>query len=232
MNKKQQVLLLLKPKVKAFGFSKKEIMSIAAKIADNLTSEEEASEEDVNAEINTAIDAVLPYLQISQSFANRVIEDNRKKNDDEEEIDDEEDDDPSAQRQSSSKKKNQKPSKDETPAWAKAMLQTIETLNGEITSIKAEKVTVSRKSKLETLLKDTGAFGSSTLKNFGKMKFENEEEFEDFYNEVSDDLKDLNQERANAGLANLGGSLASKKQEVEDDKPLSDAEIDEMVDLM
>lgn len=232
MNKKERVLLLLKPKVKAFGFNKKEIMSIAAKIADNLTSEEDASEEDVNAEINTAIDAVLPYLQVSQSFANRVIEDNRKKNDDEEEIDDEEDDDTSSHNQPSSKKKNQKQQKDETPAWAKAMLQTVEALNGEITSLKAEKVTTSRKSKLETLLKDTGAFGSSTLKNFNKMKFENEEEFEEFYNEVSDDLKSLNQERANAGLANLGGSLASKKQEGEDDKPLSDEEIDEMVDLM
>lgn len=50
MDRKQQVLLKLKPKVKAFGFNKKELMSVAAKITDNLTSEEEASEEDVNAE--------------------------------------------------------------------------------------------------------------------------------------------------------------------------------------
>ena len=82
MDRKQQVLLRLKPKVKAFGFNKKELMSVAAKIADNLTSADDASDEDVNAEIDTAIDAVLPYLQVSQSFANRVIEENRKKNDD------------------------------------------------------------------------------------------------------------------------------------------------------
>ena len=82
MDRKQQVLLKLKPKVKAFGFNKKELMSVAAKIADNLTSTDDASDEDVNAEIDTAIDAVLPYLQVSQSFANRVIEENRKKNDD------------------------------------------------------------------------------------------------------------------------------------------------------
>lgn len=79
MDRKQQVLLKLKPKVKAFGFNKKEVMGIAARIADNLTSTDDASDEDVNAEIEAAIDAVLPYLQVSQSFANRVIEENRKK---------------------------------------------------------------------------------------------------------------------------------------------------------
>ena len=96
MNRKQQVLLRLKPKVKAFGFNKKELMSVAAKIADNLTSTDDASDEDVNAEIDTAIDAVLPYLQVSQSFANRVIEENRKKNDDDDETDDDDDDDKSS----------------------------------------------------------------------------------------------------------------------------------------
>lgn len=59
-------------------------MGIAARIADNLTSTDDASDEDVNAEIEAAIDAVLPYLQVSQSFANRVIEENRKKNGDDE----------------------------------------------------------------------------------------------------------------------------------------------------
>lgn len=52
MDRKQQVLLKLKPKVKAFGFNKKELMSVAAKIADNLTSADDASDEDVNAEMH------------------------------------------------------------------------------------------------------------------------------------------------------------------------------------
>lgn len=50
MDRKEKVLLMLKPKVKAFGFNKKELMGIAAKIADNLTSADDASDEDVNAE--------------------------------------------------------------------------------------------------------------------------------------------------------------------------------------
>lgn len=47
MDGKQQVLLRLKPKVKAFGFNKKELMSVAAKIADNLTFADDVSDEDV-----------------------------------------------------------------------------------------------------------------------------------------------------------------------------------------
>lgn len=47
MDGKQQVLLRFKPKVKAFGFNKKELMSVAAKIADNLTFADDVSDEDV-----------------------------------------------------------------------------------------------------------------------------------------------------------------------------------------
>ena len=36
-------------------------------------------------------------------------------------------------------------------------------------------------SKLKALLKDKGTFGKTVLKNFDKMKFENESEFDDFY---------------------------------------------------
>lgn len=79
MDRKQKVLLMLKPKVKQFGFNKKELQGIAAKIADNLTSADDASDEDVNAEIEEKIDAVLPYLQVSQSYANRLVEDARKR---------------------------------------------------------------------------------------------------------------------------------------------------------
>lgn len=65
-------------------------MGIAAKIADNLTSAEDALDEEVNAEIEERIDAVLPFLQVSQSYANRLAEDARRKNDDDE-TDDEDD---------------------------------------------------------------------------------------------------------------------------------------------
>lgn len=230
MDRKQQVFLKLKPKVKAFGFNKKELMSVAAKIADNLTSTDDASDEDVNAEIDTAIDAVLPYLQVSQSFANRVIEENRKKNDDDDETDDDDDDDESSNstnRQPGSNKKNSqnKGKNDDAPEWAKGLVQTVQILNDEIAALKGEKVTTTRREKLESLLKDAGTFGTRTLKSFNKMKFENDEEFEEFYSEVEEDLKSYNQERADAGLSSLGNPPGAGSKKQEKNEVLTDEEV-------
>ena len=99
MDRKQQVFLKLKPRVKALGFNRKELMGIAAQIADNLSSADDASDdEDVNAEIDEKIEAVLPFLQVSQSYANRMVEDARKRSedDDDEPGDDKPDDDDSS----------------------------------------------------------------------------------------------------------------------------------------
>lgn len=235
MDRKQQVLLKLKPKVKAFGFNKKELMCVAAKIADKLTSTDDASDEDVNAEIDTQIDAVLPYLQVSQSFANRVIEESRKKNDDDE-TDDDDDDESSntTNRQSGSNKKNPKNNgkNDDAPEWAKGLLQTVETLNGEIAALKGEKIATSRRAKLETALKDAGTFGTRTLKSFSKMNFDNDDEFEEFLSEVEEDLKTYNQERADAGLSTMGAPPAAGGGKPKEDEPFSDKEIDAIGDSL
>ncbi len=230
MDRKQQVLLKLKPKVKAFGFNKKEVMGIAARIADNLTSTDDASDEDVNAEIEAAIDAVLPYLQVSQSFANRVIEENRKKNGDD---GDDTSSNTSNNRQTGSNKNDpqQNKSNDDAPAWAKGLLDKVDTLTNEISVLKGEKVTTSRKSKLNELLKDSGSFGSRILKSFDRMKFETEEEFDEFYSEVEEDLKNYNQECADAGLSTLANPpAASGKSSGKQDEVISDAEIKALAD--
>ena len=187
MDRKQQVLLRLKPKVKAFGFNSRELKGIAAKIADNLTSAEEASDEDVNAEIDKEIEAALRYLPFGQSQANRLLDEwkkNHPETDDDDNDDDDDDDGASdnQRRQAGSNTKNpkNKGKNDDAPEWAKGLVQTVQTLNDEIAALKGEKVTTTRREKLETLLKDAGTFGTRTLKSFNKMKFENDEEFEEF----------------------------------------------------
>lgn len=214
MDRKQQVFVKLKLKAKALGFNSKELKGIAAKIADNLTSTEDASEEDVNAEIDSQIDAVLPYLTFGQSQANRLL-DEWKKNHPESD-DDDDDDKPSGNPKSNSRNKSD--DNDGAPEWAKGLLKTVESLNSEITALKGEKLTTSRKSRLEALLKDTGSFGARTIKSFNKMKFENDEEFEEFYSDVEEDLKAYNQERADNGLSTFGNipnAGGGKKTETE-----------------
>ena len=105
------------------------------------------------------------------------------------------------------------------------MLDTVKALTDKVTALEAEKSTSSRRSRLETLLKDTGAFGERTIKSFSRMKFENEDEFEEFYSEVEADLKKLNQERADAGLSRLGAIPGAQQQKPPKEEVLTDDEI-------
>lgn len=232
MDRKQQVLLRLKPKVKAFGFNSRELKGIAAKIADNLTSADDASDEDVNAEIDKEIDSALRYLPFGQSQANRLLDEwkkNHPETDDDDNDDDDDDDGDSdnQRRQAGSNTKNpkNKGKNDDAPEWAKGLVQTVQTLNDEIAALKGEKVTTTRREKLETLLKDAGTFGTRTLKSFNKMKFENDEEFEEFYSEVEEDLKSYNQERADAGLSSLGNPPGAGSKKQEKNEVLTDEEV-------
>ena len=232
MDRKQQVLLRLKPKVKAFGFNSRELKGIAAKIADNLTSADDASDEDVNAEIDKEIDSALRYLPFGQSQANRLLDEwkkNHPETDDDDNDDDDDDDGASdnQRRQAGSNTKNpkNKGKNDDAPEWAKGLVQTVQTLNDEIAALKGEKVTTTRREKLETLLKDAGTFGTRTLKAFNKMKFENDEEFEEFYSEVEEDLKSYNQERADAGLSSLGNPPGAGSKKQEKNEVLTDEEV-------
>lgn len=221
MNREQLVLLALKPKVKALGFNQKELKGIAARIAGNIKLDEEASEEEVSAEIDSQIEAILPFLQLGQSQANRVI-DAWKKSRNENETDDEDDDEGQSGSNKSTKNKN---GNDATPEWAKSMLDTVKALADEVTALKAEKSTSSRRARLEALLKDTGAFGERTIKSFGRMKFENDDEFDEFYSEVEEDLKKLNQERADVGLSSLGAIPGVQKKSASKEEVLTDDEI-------
>lgn len=225
MNKIQQtVMSMLKPKVKAFGFSKKVVKSIAAEIADKLDIEDDASDEDVNAKIEVAIEAVLPFMPMIQSQANSQL-DEWKKAQTQNEDEDEEDDDSKSKSDKSTKNKDKK--SDEIPAWAQALIDSNKALNDQLAAIKGEKLTDSRRSKLEDLLKGTKSFGESKLRDFRRMKFETDDDFDEFYAEVEADLKSFNQERANAGLEKLGmpaGGVNTKKKE-EKTEVLSEEEV-------
>lgn len=227
MTREQMVLTMLKPKVRAFGFNQKELKGIAAKIADNLTSADDASIEDVNAEIEAQIEAAIPFLQFAQSQSSRVIEEWRKNHQGGKDEEDEDDDVFSKQNPKAPTKSQQPKEEDEQ---MKKLIDMVAKLTGEISNLKQEKTTDSRKTRLEKLLKDSGTFGSRTLKSFSKMSFESDEEFEEFFKEVEEDLKSYNQEVADSRLA-LGGKPANfggKKEK--EDEPFSDDEIAAMAE--
>lgn len=225
--KTKQVLSILKPKCKALGFNLEELEGIAADIADNLELDEEASEEEINEKISSEVEAVIPYLKIAQKASNRVIQ-NSKNN-----KNPESDDNGTNAGQDGV---DQEKEEEKVPVWAQAIITQQKAIQTELTGLKSERETDGRRSKLKELLKDTGTFGKSTLKNFDKIKFENEADFEEFYDGVVEDLATLNQERANAGLAKLGATAATSgnKKEKEGDKPevISEKEIEELAGTM
>lgn len=225
--KTKQVLSILKPKCKALGFNLEELEGIAADIADNLELDEEASEEEINEKISSEVEAVIPYLKIAQKASNRVIQ-NSKNNKN-----------PESDNNGTNAGQDgvdQEKEEEKVPVWAQAIITQQKAIQTELTGLKSERETDGRRSKLKALLKDTGTFGKSTLKNFDKIKFENEADFEEFYDGVVEDLATLNQERANAGLAKLGATAATSgnKKEKEGDKPevISEKEIEELAGTM
>lgn len=226
MDRKQQIYAALKPKVKSFGFTKKELMSVAGLIDDNLTLSDDAKDEDVTNAIDEQIEAVVPFLKFGQSFASRIIDANKSQSKPKDGDGDGDGTTPPAE-------PNPKP-KDgdgdsETLKLFKSLSEKFENVQKELSDIKAGKTTETRRSKVQAKVKDLGEYGKQLLKNFDRMSFKDEEDFDDYVTDMEEGIKAYNKERTDKGLAALGASAAGH-QETNHKKELSDAEIDKLVD--
>lgn len=256
----QKILKALKTSddVKALGFDKDEIKRLASSIDKKLNLEDDASDEDVENAIEEAVDNALPYLKMAQSTASRIVkkklakvkkdEDDDDEDDDDDDgegsDDDEDDDEPPVKKNKKAPKGSKKQNRtsksadddDETKTLLKSILKKMDKQDEVIAKLKSGNVADKRRSKLEKLLKDTGTFGKRYLRQFDKMNFEDDDEFDEFLDEIKEDLEETNQERANAGLEKLGlkTNPEGKKdggleQEVE---ALSDDELKELADQL
>ncbi len=227
MKKKTKLVFnVLKLKSKALGFSKDELEGIAADVANNFDLDEEASDEDVNAEIEKQVDAVLPFLKIAQKTAQRTIQNFKDS------IDDDDDDEIQSGTGIKDNHKKDEEQKETIPAWAQALIEQNKALQTEILSIKSDNVTNGRRTKLKALLNNKGTFGKTVLKNFDRMKFNDETEFDDFYDGVIEDLAAIDQERANEGLRKLGAPIGPEHKEESKPEVLKDDEIDELANTL
>lgn len=81
----------------------------------------------------------------------------------------------------------------------------------EIANIKAGKTTETRLSRMEEVLKDVNPeLKAKTLKDFGRMSFENDDSFEEYLTETTTDIQTINQTIINQGLSNHQPSFGSK----------------------
>lgn len=112
---KNKVFTRLESKAKPYGFSKDELMTVCESIANGFSSEEEATDEAIDARI----EAYLPILKLSQSAAHRSYERMKAKFEEENKPKPTPTPEPP-------KPAEQKPQEDEAPAWFKAFQQSYE----------------------------------------------------------------------------------------------------------
>ena len=102
----------------------------------------------------------------------------------------------------------------------------------EFNAMKADRLKASRESRLEELVKDAGVYGERIKKNYAKMSFDSDEDFDEFLGGVQEDIKAFNQERADKGLDTLGVPGTGGAKENEKQETMTEAEIDALAAIM
>lgn len=234
----RKVLEMLKTNkdIKALGFSRRELKGIAANVADKLTLDDDATDDDVSEAIGSAIDDVLPLLKLTQSAVDRQVQEYKRSNDDDEPDDD--DDDGEGPTRNSPSKKNRKDKKDgdddnsATLAAITRLTEAVTALQGDVTALKSGNTTNSRRAKVEKLLANTGKFGERKLKSFSRLSFKDDDDFEDYLDELKEEIEEVNQERSDKGLEKLGNIPApDNKQNKKEDELMPDDEVKKLAQM-
>lgn len=214
MNKRVQLVMqILKTKAKSLGFNAAELKGVAEKIANNLTADDDADEDELKQESEIAVGVALPYLEMAQKNANRIIEENRKKHKSKSESAAEEEDDDTDEKN--------------TPGWAKAIAKKMEAMEMRLNGLAESGRASTRKQQLEAIVKDAGSYGKRILKDFEKRKFESDDEFNDYLEDITNDVDDYKTEMEQAGLKSMVHNSGGRHRESES-KELTDSEIDDI----
>lgn len=202
---KTKVLERLKPKAASLGFTKKELEGVSDLITRNL--QEDASDESVDAEIEKAIQ----FLEMSQSMANRVINATISKTKTQKGA---EANDPESEAEQP----------DDEPAWFKKYREQQEQ---RLFQLENAKIAESRRERFEKSL--TGLLPKQKedkLKDFDRMNFKDEEDFNNYLEEKSAMVSAINQELANEGLDKMSAPPAGTTA-----KSSTDEFVEKMVQL-
>jgi hypothetical protein len=118
---------------------------------------------------------------------------------------------------------------DDTPAWAKALLEQNKILVGEINVLKGDKVVKTRTEKLDAILKETpDIYRNTVLKSFNRANFTDEEDFNNYLTEIKEESKTVIQEGREKGLAFSAPSATITKPDPDGISPEMEKTIKEM----
>lgn len=90
---------------------------------------------------------------------------------------------------------------EQVPAWAKLLIDQNMELKEEVLNMKAGKAAETRKQKLESILENAPeSLKTTVLKDFGRMKFDTDEDFETYLTEKKTDCEAFSKELTEKGL--------------------------------
>ena len=198
---KEKVLQGLKTKYKSFGLNQSTLEAMAETLAAQLT--DESDQDDIDAKIESAEN----LLKSFQSEADKRVTDAVAK-----------------------AKGTQSDAKQDPPAEKKEgneqseVAKMLQEMRAELNSLKGEKVTTNRRQTLEKALENVDPkFKTKALKDFGRMIFEKDEDFDSYLEETVTDLGNIASTEIKSGGVNrppMGGGKSDKA---------TDAELDDIV---
>lgn len=188
----EKVLQTLKPKAASLGFNENELKVAAEAISGKFENGEDATDEAVNAQI----EAVIPFLQLAQSNATRVINAAKPK--------------ASKTPEEPAKGSELNPKTETEPEWFKLFREQSEAkqaeLQAKLSAFEMEKVGGSRKQKFETIIEKlkevTPKQYDEMLKDFDRLQstFGSDEDFNSYITEKTHSVADIIQEFSEKGL--------------------------------
>jgi len=108
------------------------------------------------------------------------------------------------------------PAPDDTPAWAKALIDQNKALTDRLAAIETGKTVETRLQQLQSKFNDKSlpeSFTAQKLKDFKRMNFESDEAFTEYLTELDTDITAFNQELADKGLSQSTRPIFGKKEQ-------------------
>lgn len=184
---KKEILEALKNKYKNLGFTDKAFDGVADFLAKTVTKQEE---------IDNAIGGVEDLLKAFQGDADKRV------NDAVEKAKKEPGKGAEPEKKEEPEKKTDVP--DDTPAWAKTLIEDNRKMSEKIIALETGKTTDTRKGKLaEVLSSFSDAYKKTVEKNYARMAFATDEDFNTYLEDVKTDGAEHQQTEANTGLGSV-----------------------------
>lgn len=201
---KDKILALLKTKY--VGVSEALLIRVAEKLASTVTKEED---------VDAAVEA-FTFQQIIDMEADRRVTDASKTAVSNYEKKHGLKDGQKVETEGAPKVELPKTDDKETPTFDKKVLDLLNALTQKVQNLEGQSITKTRKQQLETQLKEVpDSFRLMTIKNFDKLQFATDEEFETYLNDIKADTETVLKEFAAKGAVitpPAGGSTTQSKE--------------------